>query len=122
MAFKRNAGRFVHKIELYKPGQSTRDELGGLTTGERILAATLFAMCEQKNQTRQEILGDYVSTATRFFVVPDIRTMCPGLNKDWEIKHSGLTYKINDITLIDESAPYYLQITATALNPDGGAI
>jgi len=122
MAFLRNPGRFKHKIELLKPGTVTRDELGGVSTGAYTSAGTMFAMCEQKSQTRQQILGDYVSVATRFFIVRDIRQLCTGLNRDWRIVHCGLTYQINDITLIDESSPYYLQITATALNADGGVV
>lgn len=122
MAFKRNAGRFIHKIELYKPSTTTRDELGGMNTSTPILAGTLFAMCEQKNQTRQQVIGDYVSVATRYFVVRDIRTLHPDIDTTWTLKYNGITYAINDLSLIEETPPYYVQITATAVNAGGGIV
>lgn len=122
MTFQRNAGRFVHKIELYKPDIITRDELGGMNTSAPILMGTLLAMCEQKNQTRQQAIGDYVSVATRYFVVRDIRTLYPDIDTTWTIKYKGLTYAINDLSLIDETPPFYVQITATAVNAGGGIV
>ena len=32
----------------------------------------------------------------------------------------GRVYLINDVLLIDESAPYFIQITATAISTGGG--
>ena len=122
MAFKRNPGRFTYKINLLKPSANTRDELGGLASTEYELVYSLYAMCEQKNQTRQQIIGDYVTVDTRYFVVRDIRAICPDINTQWRVTYNGMTYIINDITLIDESRPYFTQITATAINAGGGIV
>ena len=76
--FHRNSGRFRHKITLLRPSAPVRDELGGISTTTYEAALTLFAMVEQKSQTRQQFIGDYVTSDTRYFVVRDIRSLCPG--------------------------------------------
>lgn len=122
--FKRNPGRFCHRITLLKPSASVRDELGGLSETTYVPAVTLSAMCEQRNQSRQQIIGDYVTVDTRYFVVRDIRGMnaVKGLDTSWRLSYRDFTYLINDILLLDESRPYFLQITATAINSGGGLI
>lgn len=122
--FKRNPGRFCHRITLLKPSAPVRDELGGLSETTYAPAITLSAMCEQRNQSRQQIVGDYVTVDTRHFVVRDIRGMnaAKGLDTSWRLSYRDFTYLINDILLLDESRPYFLQITATAINSEGGPI
>lgn len=122
--FKRNPGRFCHRITLLKPSAPVRDELGGLSETTYVPAVTLFAMCEQRNQSRQQIVGDYVTVDTRYFVVRDIRGMnaAKGLDTSWRLSYRDFTYLINDILLLDESRPYFLQITATAINSEGSPI
>lgn len=122
--FKRNPGRFCHRITLLKPSAPVRDELGGLSETTYAPAITLSAMCEQRNQSRQQIVGDYVTVDTRYFVVRDIRGMnaAKGLDTSWRLSYRDFTYLINDILLLDESRPYFLQITATAINSEGGPI
>lgn len=120
--FTRNPGRFTKRITLLKPSAMTRDDMGGLAATTYTAELTLFAMCEQKNQSRQQFVGDYVTADTRFFVVRDIRTLVPGFDTTWRLAYGNYTYLINEITLIDESAPYYIQITATAINGSGGII
>ena len=120
--FRRNPGRFTRRITLLQPSTPERDDLGGLKQTTYTAALTLFAMCEQKSQTRQQIIGDYVTSDTRYFVVRDIRSLCPGIDTSWRLAYGGYTYLINELTLIDESAPYYIQITATAINGNGGII
>lgn len=122
--FKRNPGRFCHRITLLKPSAPVRDELGGLSETTYVPAVTLSAMCEQRNQSRQQIVGDYVTVDTRYFVVRDIRGMnvVEGLDTSWRLSYRDFTYLINDILLLDESRPYFLQITATAINGGGGLI
>ena len=119
--FKRNPGRFTHKITLLKPTASERDELGGVKSGGFNEVATLFAMCEQKDQSRQVFVGDYVMADTRYFLLRDIRGLYP-LDASWRLTYRGYTWIINDIRLLDESRPYYLQITATAVNGSGEAL
>lgn len=122
MAYKRNPGKFNKVISVMKPSAPVRDELGGIasTTYEEVIK--LFAMVEQRNQSRQQIIGDYVTVDTRYFVVRDIRKVLPDINNQWRLEYNGYTYIINDLTLIEESRPYYVQITATAINAGGGLV
>lgn len=122
--FKRNTGRFCHRITLLKPSAPVRDELGGLSETTYVPAVTLSAMCEQRNQSRQQIVGDYVTVDTRYFVIRDVRGMgaVKGLDTSWRLSYRDFIYLINDILLLDESRPYFLQITATAINSGGGLI
>lgn len=119
--FKRNPGRFTHKIELLKPSEPARDELGGIAPTTYSTALTINAMCEQRSQARQDVLGDYVTTDTRFFVVRDLtNTAAADIDTTWRLKCDGRVYLINQVLLIDESVPYFVQITATATNSGGG--
>lgn len=121
--FKRNPGRFNKRITLLKPSAPVRDAMGGIAATTYTAALTLFAMCEQKSQTRQQFVGDYVSSDTRYFVIRDIRSLLDSdLTTEWRLAYGGFTFLINDITLIDESAPHYLQLTATAVNGSGVAL
>ncbi len=122
--FKRNPGRFCHRITLLKPSVPVRDELGGLSETTYVPAVTLSAMCEQRNQSRQQIVGDYVTVDTRYFVIRDIRGVnaVKELDTSWRLSYRDFIYLINDILLLDESRPYFLQITATAINSGGGLI
>ena len=122
--FKRNPGRFCHRITLLKPSAPVRDELGGLSETTYAPAITLSAMCEQRNQSRQQIVGDYVTVDTRYFVIRDVRGMSAvkRLDTSWRLSYRDFIYLINDILLLDESRPYFLQITATAINSGGGLI
>ena len=116
--FKRNPGRFTHKITLMKPTDPVRDELGGIKSGEYEEVLSLFAMCEQKDQSRQSFIGDYVTSDTRYFVIRDIHGEYP-IDASWRLKYRDYTWIINNVQLIDESRPAYLQITATAINGGG---
>lgn len=122
--FKRNPGRFCHRITLLKPSVPVRDELGGLSETTYVPAVTLSAMCEQRNQSRQQIVGDYITVDTRYFVIRDVRGMnaVKELDTSWRLSYRDFIYLINDILLLDESRPYFLQITATAINSEGGLI
>ncbi len=120
--FARNPGRFTKRITLLKPSAPVRDALGGIEATTYTAELTLFAMCAQKSQSRQQFIGDYVTADTRFFVVRDIRTLVPGIDTTWRLSYGGFTYLINEITLIDENPPYFIQIVATAINGSGGII
>jgi len=121
--FKRNPGRFTKRITLLKPSVPVRDALGGIEKITYTPALTLFAMCEQRTQTRQQLIGDFVTSDTRYFVIRDIRSLLDSdLTTEWRLAYNGFTYLINDITLIDESVPYFIQLTATAINGSGRII
>lgn len=122
MAYKRNPGKFNKIISVLKPSEPIRDELGGIASTTYKKVIDLYAMVEQRNQTRQQIIGDYVTVDTRYFVVRDIRAVLPNINTQWRLEYNGYTYIINDLTLIEESRPYYVQITATAINAGGGLV
>lgn len=119
--FRRNPGRFTNRITLLKPSAVERDELGGIAATTYSDDLSLFAMISEKNQTRQQVIGDYITVDSKFFVVRDIRSLVPGLDTSWRLRYNGYTYLINKIDLIDESRPYYVQLTATAINAGGGA-
>ncbi len=120
--FRWNPGQFNRRITLLKPSTPVRDNMGGIEEITYTAVLTLFAACEQKNQTRQQFVGDYVTSDTRYFVVRDIRSLCPDINTSWRLVYNGFTYLINEITLMDERAPYYIQLTATAINGSGGIV
>lgn len=119
--FRRNPGRFTNRITLLKPSAVERDELGGIAATTYSEDLSLSAMISEKNQTRQQVIGDYITVDSEFFVVRDIRSLVPGLDTSWRLRYNGYTYLINKIDLIDESRPYYMQLTATAINAGGGA-
>ena len=120
--FKRNCGRFTEKITFQKPEKPKRDELGGLLPTSYINIGSVFAMCETRSQSRQNVMGDYVTVDTRYFVMRDISSLYPDMNTEWRLHYKGFTYRINQIERITESRPYYMQITATAINTGGGII
>lgn len=117
--FRHNPGRFTATITLMQPSAPTRDAMGGISQTTYTDFLTLKAMASMKNQSRQQIIGDYVTVDTRYFVVRDLRETCPLLDISWRISYNGRVYVINDVLLIDESRPYYVQITATAINGGG---
>lgn len=97
--------------------------MGGIEKTTYTKALELFAMCEQKSQSRQQFIGDYVTSDTRYFVIRDIRSaLSDALTTEWRLVYNGVTFLINDVTLIDESAPNYIQLTATAVNGSGAII
>ncbi len=123
MSFYRNPGKFRHKITLLQPSAPVRDNLGGLAaTTYTATTVTLFAMVESRSQTRQQIIGDYVTSDTRYFIVRDIVSLYPSIDTTWRLVYNNVTYLINEITLIDESSPHFIQIVATAINGNGGII
>lgn len=122
MTFRRNSGKFRHKIILQKPKPEEYDELGGLVSSGFDDFCTVFAMCEQRSQSRQQVVGDYVTVDTRYFVVKDVSRLSRDIDTSWQIVYNGHTFRINQVELLNESVPYYVQFTATAINGGGGII
>lgn len=120
--FKRNPGRFNCKLVLLKPKAMERDELGGLNSNGFDEVGSVWAMCESKSQSRQTVMGDFVTVDTRFFVLRDVSGLYPDMSTDWQLSYRGFRWAINQIELIDESRPYFMQITATAINAGGKII
>ena len=119
---KHNPAELNRIITLQKPGQSVRDEMGGLQPPEYETAGSFPAKVTQRNQSRQQFVADYVTADTRYFVVRDIRSVCPGINAKWRLLYKNYTWIINKVELLDEEKPPYIQITATAINSNGGII
>ena len=117
--FKRNPGRFTHKIVLMRPSAPVRDELGGIGKITYTDAYTVMAMVEDKDQSRRQVIGDYVTVDTKYFVTRDLSMMIPYLDVNWRLKYNGFVYTINKVELMNESKPYFMQLTATAINSGG---
>ncbi len=119
---KHYPGELNRRVVLQRPSVPVRDELGGI--GETVYETVkeLPAKVTKRNQSRQQFVGDYVTADTRYFILRDIRTVCPGLNTKWQLLYGGFSWVINNIELLDEENPPYIQITATAVNGSGGVI
>lgn len=119
---KHNPRELNRRIVLLRPSNPQRDELGGIQEITYTAALSLFAKVSSRNQSRQQVVGDFVTVDTRFFVLRDIRRICPDLDASWRISYRDFVYIINDVQLLDEESPPYTQITATAVNGAGGII
>lgn len=117
--FRRNPGRFTETVKLMKPSAPKRDALGGVSATTYTEFLKMRALVTVKSQSKQQIIGDYVTVDTRYFLVRDTRKTCPDLDSTWRLEWGGKAYKINDVLLIDESRPAYVQITATAITGGG---
>lgn len=117
--FKRNPGRMTQQIKLLRPSAPKRDELGGLTATTYDVAYTLFVMTSDKDQSRRQVLGDYVTADTKYFVMRDSALLDAGIDNSWRLEYNGYVYLINKLELINESRPYFTQIIATAINSGG---
>ena len=116
---KHNPRELNRRIVLLKPSAPVRDELGGIAETTYTAELSLFAKVTTHNQSRQQVIGDFVTVDTRYFVLRDVRRICPDLDTSWRIGYRNFTYLINDIQLLDEENPPYVQITATAMNGSG---
>ena len=119
---KHNPRELNRRIVLLRPSVPVRDELGGLEETIYTAELSLFAKVTSKNQSRQEIVGDFVTVDTRYFILRDIRRICPDIDASWRIGYRDFVFIINDIQLLDEENPAYTQITATAVNVAGGIL
>ncbi len=116
---KHNPRELNQRITLLRPSEPKRDACGGIEATTYTAALSLFAKATSKNQSRQEVVGDFVTVDTKYFVVRDIRRICPDIDTSWRIRFRDFAFIINDIQLLDEETPAYTQITATAVNASG---
>lgn len=114
-----NPGRLTSRVTLLRPSTPAVDELGGLQSVSYIPAKTLFARYESKNLSQQELVGDYVTADTRYFLFRDLQRICPDIDSRWRLSYKGMTWIINNIERVTDRVPYYVQITATAVNQNG---
>lgn len=119
---KHNPRELNRRIVLLRPSVPVRDELGGIQATTYAAAMSLFAKVTARSQSRQQIVGDFVTVDTRFFLVRDIRRICPDIDATWRIRFRDYIWIINDIQMLDDESPPYTQITATAVNSSGGVV
>ena len=116
---KHNPRELNRRIVLLRPSDPVRDELGGIASTTYTAELSLFAKVTSHNQSRQQVIGDFVTIDTRYFVLRDVRRICPDLDTSWRISYRNFVFLINDIQQLDEENPPYTQITATAVNGSG---
>ena len=119
---KHNPRELNRRVTLLRPSDPVRDKLGGIEETSYTPELTLFAKVSSRNQSRQQIIGDFVTVDTRYFVLRDIRRICPDIDTSWRISYRDFVFQINDVQLLEEELPPYTQITATAMNGSGGII
>lgn len=119
---KHNPRELNRRITLLRPSAPIRDDLGGVEEQVFTAALTLFAKVSSRSQSRQQVVGDFVTVDTRYFVLRDIRRICPDIDASWRIAYRDYVFIINDIQMLDEENPPYTQITATAVNVAGGIV
>ena len=64
--FRRNPGRFTETIKLMRPSAPKRDALGGVSAITYTDFLKLRALVTVKSQSKQQIIGDYVTVDTRY--------------------------------------------------------
>ena len=109
-----NPGKINKKITLLRCEPAERDEMGGLRESDYEAVGSFWAMQRDKTSTHKQVIGDYVTVNTCYFVLRDITVSYP-LTTDWRVLYDGYTYVINSITRLADSVPYYLEIEATRL-------
>lgn len=112
--FERNLGKFTHKLELLKPSEIVRDELGGVADASYSVVAIVNAMQRDKSTTYRQVIGDYVTMDTAYFVIWDISSVYK-LDNRWRFRCNGYTYVINTVTRLEDEVPYMLEIEATKI-------
>ncbi|MCQ2363179.1 MAG: head-tail adaptor protein [Acidaminococcaceae bacterium] len=102
------------KVALYKPDALARDELGGVCPRSYSQQGSIWAQRRDKTSTFRQVIGDYVTVNTCYFVAWDFRSTYP-IAQDWQLEVNGQRYIINSITIIDDVLPHRIEIEATAL-------
>lgn len=115
---KYNVGQFKHTLHLLKPDEATRDELGGYNERTYTEVGTVRALQRDKSSTFRQVIGDYVTVNTCYFIVRDCRCAFP-IGVEWRIKVEGQTYVINSVTLLDDTPPYFLELECTRIGGIG---
>lgn len=110
--FRRNVGTFDKRIGLYRPSSVQRDEMGGIKEKSYELVSIVMAQVRNKTASMSQIVGDYVTVDTRYFLMRDFRSVYPVTEK-WQIRMDGVLYVINSINIIDDIKPAFMEIEAT---------
>lgn len=102
------------KVALYEPDRLIRDEMGGVVPRNYTKAGEIWAQKRDKTSTYKQVIGDYVTANTCYFVAWDFRNTYP-VAQDWQLEVGEQRYVINSITVIDDVLPHRIEIEATAL-------
>lgn len=113
-----NPGKLNKRITLQRCEPAERDEMGGLREREYETVGSFWAMQHDKTSTHKQVIGDYVTVNTCYFIIRDISDMYP-LTTDWRLLYDGYTYIINSISKLTDSVPHYLELEATRLGGIG---
>lgn len=113
-----NVGKFTKLLHLMEPAPIEIDKMGGIKEREYTEVGKVMALQRDKTSTYKQVIGDYVTVNTCYFIIRDCRSAFP-IRQDWHIKCENCSYVINSITLLDDSRPYYIEIEATRLGGIG---
>lgn len=113
-----NPGLLKHRIMLLEPSAPERDEMGGCKPITYTGVEVVSAMQRDKSSTHRQVIGDYVTVNTCYFVCRDF-TGRLDVNTNWRIRYKGYDYIINSIVLLDDSLPYYVELEATRIGGMG---
>jgi len=106
------------EVQLLSPSTQQRDVLGGETAKTYTLAGTVWAQKRDKTSTFRQVIGDYVTVNTCYFVAWDFLSTY-AINTEWRLEVNGQRYAINSIVLIDDRLPHRIEIEATRLGGIG---
>ncbi len=109
-----NPGAMTRRITLERRLPLKRDELGGLQEAEYEDAATVWAEQRDKTSTYRQVIGDYVTVNTCYFIIRDCTPSLP-ITADWRLRFEGYEYIINSIVRLNRRAPFYLELEATRI-------
>ena len=111
---KYNYGSFKSRLTLLQPSPQEFDELGGILPTTYKEVVTVNALKRDKSTTYKQVIGDYVTVDTAYFIVNNILSAYP-ITNEWRIKINNEVYLINHITVIEDQIPYMLEIEATKI-------
>lgn len=107
-----------HKITLLKPSAPERDGIGGYKPAIYTEVDSVYAMQRDKSSTYRQVVGDYVTVNTCYFVCRDF-TGRLDVSTNWRIRYKGYDYVINSIVLLNNHLPHYVELEATRIGGIG---
>lgn len=113
-----NPGLLKHRITLLKPSAPERDGMGGYKPTVYTETETVSAMQRDKTSTHRQVVGDYVTVNTCYFVCRDF-TGRLDVSTNWRIRYKGYDYTINSIVVLDDRLPHYVELEVTRIGGVG---
>ena len=106
------------KVTLLSPSAHQRDDMGGEVAKTYTAAGTIWAQKRDKTSTFRQVIGDYVTQNTCYFVAWDFLSTY-NITTEWRLEVDNQRYIINSIVLIDDRLPRRVEIEATRLGGIG---